>query len=320
MAKKVYEIEVNNENLTNTAKSKSSEVKKSVAEQTVETFGVVEINNASSAKKVSKKTDAGYEKNVTTAKKRQIKAQISEVEDYTDFCFRKTAQPVKTVEVEEEIDLLEYIKEVLAVNMVENNDVKKKIATPSKSGDNDGLIEYYCKSLQTPFYGAEIDNDELLNYIREIVSFSVGPRDDVEAKILKPSVSSENDGLAEYYYTKVVGDTYVKDDDYYDIIEYIKEVLNYTAQVDAEIKEIIDAQDKVSAKKTATKKAPAKKTTKTVAKKCAKKAKAEVVETAVYTADVIKDTYELSTSEEVEEILCVARLGALFDLEKSMLN
>ena len=162
MAKKIYEIEVNDENLTKTAKSKANSVAKSVAEAEVESFGILEINNASSSKKVSKKVDAGYEKNVTVAKKRQIKSQISEVEDYADFCFRKTAQPATHVVAEETFDLLEYIKEILNVNIVENNEVKKMIAKPSLSGDNAGLAEYYSKVAMTPFYSGNIYCKEIL--------------------------------------------------------------------------------------------------------------------------------------------------------------
>ena len=67
--------------------------------------------------------------------------------------------------------------------------------------------------------------------------------------------------------------------------------------------------------KTTTAKASTKKTAKTTTKK------AKTVKTTVYTADVIKEAYETTSyGEEVEQILCVARLGSLFDLDKSMLN
>lgn len=314
MARKLYEIEVNNENLTKTAKSKASSVAKSVAEVEAESFGILEINNASSTKKVSKKADAGYEKNVTVAKKRQIKSQISEVEDYTDFCFRKTAQSIKSVAADESLDLLDYIKEILNVTIVENNEVKKKIAKPSESGENDGLAEYYSKVTATPFYSANIDSSEIINYIKEVLNINVESKDDVEMKIITPSVSSENDGLAEYYYNKVVGSIDEKDMDYYAIIEYIKDILNYTADENesyvAAAEEVVEEAPK-KAKKVA--KATTKSTTKTTTKKACKKKETSKV-------DAIKEACTYALSEDAERILSVARMGALFDLEKTMLN
>ena len=296
MAKKIYEIEVNDENLTKTAKSKASSVVKSVAEAEVESFGVFEINNSSSTKKVAKKGDAGYEKNVTVAKKREIKSQISEVEDYADFCFRRTAQPVAHVVAEETLDLLEYIKEILNVNVVENNEVKKKIATPSESGDNDGLLEYYSKMSVTPLYSGNIDTAEMINYIKEILNVNVESKDDVEVKIITPSNASDNDGLAELYYNKMVGPVEEKDFDYYATIEFIKEVLNYTADDEEVHEEVAEPVVETVAKKATTKKAAAK----TSCKK-----KAEMIEEA---AAVVEEVL----SEDAERIRSVARMGILF--------
>ena len=294
MAKKIYEIEVNDENLTKTAKSKANSVAKSVAEAEVESFGVFEINNTSSIKKVAKKADAGYEKNVTVAKKRQIKSQVSEVEDYADFCFRKTAQPVAHVGAEETLDLLEYIKEILNVNVIESNEVKKMIAKPSVSGDNDGLAEYYSKSANSPFYSGNIDTVEMIEYIKDILNVNVESKSDVEMKMITPSTESENDGLAEVYYSKLVGQAEEKDFDYFATIEYIKEILNYTADENKDYEE--PAVQAVVEEPKAVKK--------TTAKKSCKK-KAEVVE-EVAPVEVV------ALSEDAEKILSVARMGVLF--------
>lgn len=294
MAKKLYEIEVDNENLTKTAKSKASSVAKSVAEVEAESFGILEINNASSTKKVSKKADAGYEKNVTVAKKRQIKSQISEVEDYTDFCFRKTAQSIKTVAADESLDLLDYIREILNVTIVENNEVKKKIAKPSESGNNDGLAEYYSKVTATPFYNANIDSAEIINYIKEVLDLNIESKDDVEMKIITPSVYSDNDGLAEYYYNRVVGAIDEKDMDYYAIIEYIKDILNYTAEENESHAADVEETPK-----------EVKKVANATAKKACKKKETSKV-------DTIKEACTYALSEDAERILSVARMGTLF--------
>lgn len=103
MAKKVYTIKVDDENLKSTLESKSIKTKKSVAEKEVESFGIVEINNASSKCKVKNSKEAGFEKNVTNQAKKQIKSQVSQVEDYFDFSFR----PVSVVKTEEKAEALQ---------------------------------------------------------------------------------------------------------------------------------------------------------------------------------------------------------------------
>ena len=92
MVKKFYTIEVDDENLKNTAKSKSVKTDKSVSEKEVESFGIVEINNSSSKCKVRNTKDVGFEKNVTNCGKKTIKAQVSQVVDYFDFSFRPEAE------------------------------------------------------------------------------------------------------------------------------------------------------------------------------------------------------------------------------------
>ena len=88
MVKKFYTIEVDNENLKNTAKSKSLKTKKSALEKETEAFGVVEINNASSKNRIKNNKCVGFEKNVTNQAKKQVKSQLHEVEDYFDFSFK----------------------------------------------------------------------------------------------------------------------------------------------------------------------------------------------------------------------------------------
>ena len=99
MVKKVYTIEVDDENLRNTAKSKSVETKKSALEKEIEGFGIEQINNASAKGKLKNVKDAGFEKNVTGCSKKSIKSKIHEVEDYFDFSFRPEIKKVETAKV-----------------------------------------------------------------------------------------------------------------------------------------------------------------------------------------------------------------------------
>ncbi len=346
MAKKFYEFEVNSNKIVSSSKSKTGAVAKSVAEKEVEAFGVSNINNASATKKVSKRADAGYEKNITAAKKRTIKSKISEVEDYTDFCFRKTAKPVKQVEAAEEFDLIDFIKEVLAVNVVENDDVKNKIAEPSKDGDNDGLVEYFSMVATNPLYELKCDRNEMLDYIKDVLNITLESDDEVEAKIMSPSKDSDNDGIAEYFANRVLGieNTY---QDFPDVVEYIKEVLDIKtidedenviaakAEVVAEKKPckvtktstvktrtVKTRTAKNSTSKAETKKAKTTKVsaTKVVTTKTATKPKKVTEKAAEDRIDVIKQACENALNLEVEGIMSVARTCALFDLEKTMLN
>ncbi len=303
MTKKLVEIEVDDEKLTKTAQSRQCGVKKSVAETEVESFGVVEINNTASKKKVQKQADAGYEKNVTVASKRPVKTKVSEVEDYTDFCFRKTAKSVEKVEAFDDFDIIDFVKEVLNINIIQNNDVVKKIMKPSKEGTNEGIAEYIYKS-NVEEAEQNLSNEEIIDYIKAILDVGFSADDEVETKIMKPSKTSDNTGLAEYYYETNIGPVEEMQFSDYEIIEFIKQILNY-ADEDARESSVQAAEVKT-----------AKKARKCVAKKAVKAEK----ETAVYEhAEVVKETYNQELSQEVENILCVARLGSLFDLEKSML-
>jgi topoisomerase IA-like protein len=148
----------------------------------------------------------------------------------------------------------------------------------------------------TPLYSGNIDTAEMINYIKEILNVNVESKDDVEVKIITPSASSENDGLAELYYNKMVGPVEEKDFDYYATIEFIKEVLNYTADDEEVYEEVAEPVVETVAKKATTKKAAAK----TSCKK-----KAEMIEEA---AAVVEEVL----SEDAERIRSVARMGILF--------
>ncbi|MBR7172636.1 MAG: hypothetical protein IKD36_02460 [Clostridia bacterium] len=101
MARKVYTVEFDDVNLASTAGSKASKVIASEAEKEVENYGIVEINNNSAKKKVKSTREAGFEKNVTNASKKSVKATISKVDDYFDFSFR----PTSVVKVEDKAEI-----------------------------------------------------------------------------------------------------------------------------------------------------------------------------------------------------------------------
>ena len=89
MAKKLVTIDVNDKDLTVSAKTVSSgEVVKSEATE-MEKLGIMELNNSAVTKTSSKMTAKGFEKNLSNGKKRSVKSKTSEVEDYFDFSFRK---------------------------------------------------------------------------------------------------------------------------------------------------------------------------------------------------------------------------------------
>lgn len=91
MAKKLVTIDVQDKKLKSSAKVATS---KKVKEETkeIENFGVLEINNASSAKKVKNNAERGFEKTVSGETKKAVKTQISQVDDYFDFSFRKNEE------------------------------------------------------------------------------------------------------------------------------------------------------------------------------------------------------------------------------------
>lgn len=95
MVKKLVTIDVEDKDLKKTKKSTVSKKAKTVEKKEVENFGIVEINNASSAKKVKNTTEKGFEKNVSETVKRTVKAKTSQVDDYFDFDFRANVSEKK---------------------------------------------------------------------------------------------------------------------------------------------------------------------------------------------------------------------------------
>ena len=112
MVKKLVTIDVEDKELKTTKKSVAAK-KTTVAEKKeVENFGIVEINNASSVKKVKNNTEKGFEKNVNAAAKKSVKAKTSKVDDYFDFDFRVNSSSVKAAEtVKKETPVLKMEEE-----------------------------------------------------------------------------------------------------------------------------------------------------------------------------------------------------------------
>ncbi len=132
MTKKVYTIKVDDENLKNTAKSKSVETKKKASEEAVETFGILEINNASSKSKVRKTADAGFVKNETGCAKKNVKSKVSEVEDYFDFSFRPQTKTAE-VKVEAKAEVKKAPAKKAATKTVAKKEVKSKTTKTAKA-------------------------------------------------------------------------------------------------------------------------------------------------------------------------------------------
>ena len=134
MAKKVFEIQIDTKKLGNSAKSQKIKAAKTVAEKEVETFGIVEINNASAKSKIKNANDVGYEKNVTDCQKKAVKSQVSQVEDYFDFSFRPALEEkvVEAKPVEKKAKKVATKKAVSAVAETKV-EIKAKAETKAKS-------------------------------------------------------------------------------------------------------------------------------------------------------------------------------------------
>ena len=111
MAKKIYTLEIDEKNLGTSAKAVAE--KKSAVQTEVESFGIVEINNAGASKKIKNKNDKGFEKVVNGTSRKTVKSEISQVEDYFDFSFRPRVKVEEKVIDEVDEDVYEFIKEVL---------------------------------------------------------------------------------------------------------------------------------------------------------------------------------------------------------------
>jgi len=114
MVKKLVTIDVEDKELKKTKKSTVSKKAKTAEKKEVENFGIVEINNASSVKKVKNTTEKGFEKNVSEVVKRTVKAKTSKVDDYFDFDFRANISEKK-----EETSALKMSEEVKAETVEE---------------------------------------------------------------------------------------------------------------------------------------------------------------------------------------------------------
>ena len=122
MVKKLVTIDVEDKKLKTTAKSVASKKSKSVEKKEVENFGIVEINNASSVKKVKNTTEKGFEKNVSETVKRTVKAKTSQVDDYFDFSFRTSESKVEAVEETATLKIDEKVEKESVVTDVVNFD------------------------------------------------------------------------------------------------------------------------------------------------------------------------------------------------------
>ncbi len=122
MAKKLVTIDVEDKELKKTKKSTVSKKAKTAEKKEVENFGIVEINNASSAKKVKNTAEKGFEKNVSETVKRSVKAKTSKVDDYFDFDFR-----ANVAEKKEETPVLKMSEEVVAESVSIDNEASRII-------------------------------------------------------------------------------------------------------------------------------------------------------------------------------------------------
>ena len=122
MAKKVYTLKVDEKNLETSVKAKAVEQKKTAAESAVEAYGIAQINNASASKKLKNSKDKGFEKVVSGSAKKSIKTELSQVDDYFDFSFKKTAKE----SVDSADDILELVREIFGT-LVEESTQEAKV-------------------------------------------------------------------------------------------------------------------------------------------------------------------------------------------------
>lgn len=132
MAKKLVTIDVEDKELKTTKKPVVSKKTKAVEKKEVENFGIVEINNASSVKKVKNKTEKGFEKNVSSAVRKTVKANTSKVDDYFDFSFR--ANESEKVEEEKPVLKMEEKVEVATASVVEFDTEADRIIMVARLG------------------------------------------------------------------------------------------------------------------------------------------------------------------------------------------
>ena len=146
MARKVYTVELNDEKLIASKGSKAAKVSALESQREVEAFGIVEINNNSSKKKIKNKKDAGFEKNVLETQKKAVKSNLAQIDDYFDFSFRPTAKVEEKV-VEKKVaakktackttkttDKKEIIDEAKACQTYTMSDEARKVVSVARAG------------------------------------------------------------------------------------------------------------------------------------------------------------------------------------------
>ena len=106
-----YTLEIDEKNLETSVKAKTVEQKKSVAAAEVESYGIAQINNASASKKIKNNAEKGFEKVVSGKTKKAVKSEVSRVDNYFDFSFRK--QPEVFERAAESLKLMDLIDEIL---------------------------------------------------------------------------------------------------------------------------------------------------------------------------------------------------------------
>jgi hypothetical protein len=131
MARKVYTVELNDEKLIASKGSKAAKVSALESQIEVEAFGIVEINNNSSKKKIKNKKDAGFEKNVLESQKKAVKSNLAQIDDYFDFSFRPTAKVEEKV-VEEKVVEKKVAAKKTACKTTKTTD-KKEIIDEAKA-------------------------------------------------------------------------------------------------------------------------------------------------------------------------------------------
>ena len=102
MAKKLFTLGVDEKNLKSSKNVESTAREILKKKNEVEEFGIAQINNSSSVKKVTSKVDRGFEKNVVETKRHAVKSTVSKVDDYFDFSF-KTDTKKKSDKIENKL-------------------------------------------------------------------------------------------------------------------------------------------------------------------------------------------------------------------------
>lgn len=149
MSRKVFTLEIKDEVQAKSEPAKKASIKVEKKADSFE-FGVSEINNSSAKKRVTQKTELGYEKNVCSASKKPVKAKVEEVDDYFDFCFKK---PVKTVALAEKPEVVETKVELKVVEKPATTTTKKpvtkKTTTKTKTVKKEPTKKTTTKKTQT---------------------------------------------------------------------------------------------------------------------------------------------------------------------------